>query len=81
MVKQLSNWTYRDVTNFLETKGFSFYEDLEHAQSWVKLRANGEPDRFVEIKFTQDFYTSKALNKMVRQTGIDENEWIKWVTS
>jgi hypothetical protein len=46
-------WTYRDVTKFLEGKRFDFYEDLEHSQSWVKLGNNGEPERFVEIKYTQ----------------------------
>lgn len=69
MAKTFFNWTYRDVTNFLDEKGFDFYEDLEHSQSWVKLQHNGEPDRFVEIKFTQGFYTSKALKKMIRQSG------------
>jgi hypothetical protein len=61
MAKEL--WTYRDIANFLEGRGFSFYEDLEHCQSWVKLRRNGEPDRFVEIKFTQGFYSSKVMQK------------------
>jgi hypothetical protein len=70
-------WTYRDVTKYLDEKGFEFYEDLGHAQSWVKLQ-RGEPDRFVEIKFIQGLFSSKALNKMVRQSGIDESEWIKW---
>jgi hypothetical protein len=73
-------WTYRDVTHFLDEKGFEFYEDLGHAQSWVKLQ-RGEPDRFVEIKFTQNFYTPKALNKMVRQSGIGADEWSKWAIS
>jgi hypothetical protein len=81
MQTRLYNWTYRDVTKFLEEKGFGFYEDLEHAKSWAKLRDNGKPDRFVEIKFTQGFYTSKALNKMIRQSGIDQDEWIKWAVS
>ena len=67
MAKILDNWPYRDVTHFLGEKSFEFYEDLEHFQCWVKLRDNGEPERFVEIKFTQGFYTSKALNKMIRQ--------------
>jgi hypothetical protein len=71
-------WTYRGVTKFLEEKGFSFYEDLEHCQSWGKFRDNGEPDTFVEIKFTQGFYSSKAIEKMIRQSGIGEDEWIKW---
>jgi hypothetical protein len=71
-------WTYKDVTSFLGEKGFSFYENLEHCQSWVKLRRNGEPDRFVELKFILGFYTPKALRKMIRQSGIGKEEWIKW---
>jgi hypothetical protein len=67
-------WTYRDVTKFLGERGFEFYEALGHSQVWVKLRRNGEPGRFVEIKFTQGFYSSKTLNKMIRQSGIDEAE-------
>lgn len=78
MAKILFNWTYRNVTNFLEEKGFDFYEDTEQSQSWVKLQENGEPDRFVEIKFIQGFYTSKALKKIIRQSGINKDEWVKW---
>jgi hypothetical protein len=78
MAKMLHNWTYRDVTKYLGEMGFDFYEDLGHSQSWVKLLENGEPDRFVEIKFTQGFYSSKALNKMIRQSGINPALWIKW---
>jgi len=81
MKKILHNWTYRDVTSFLGESGFDFYEDLGHAQSWIKLEDNGQPDRFVEIKFIQGFYSSRALNKMIRQSGIDEAEWIKWECS
>jgi hypothetical protein len=81
MAKILNNWTYQNVTNFLTEKGFSFYEDLEYAQSWAKLRSNGEPHTFVEVKFTQGFYTQKALQKMIRQSGISEGEWMKWASS
>ena len=80
MKKILRKWTYRAVTNFLDEKGFDFYEDLGHSQSWVKLQRNGQPDRFVEIKFTQGFYSSRALNKMIRQSGIDRKEWIEWAS-
>jgi len=81
MAKILRKWTYRDVANFLGEKGFDSYEDLGHSQSWVKLQHNGQPDRFVEIKFTQGFYSPKALNRMIRQSGIDQDEWIKWECS
>jgi hypothetical protein len=81
MAKKLQNWTYRDVTHFFGEKGFEFYEDLGHAQSWVKLRHNGELDEVVEIKFTQGLYSSKAIQKMIRQSGIGEDEWNKWASS
>jgi hypothetical protein len=77
----LHNWTYRDVTHFLEERGFSFYEDMGHDQSWVKLGLNGEPDTFIEIKFTLGFYSAKAMQKMIRQSGIDKDEWNKWASS
>lgn len=77
----LSNWTYQTVTRFLEAKGFDFYEDDKHSQFWVKGRSNNEPDRFVEVKFTQDFYSAKAIKRMIRQSGMDESAWIKWATS
>jgi hypothetical protein len=78
MEQILNKWTYQNVTGFLEKNGFDYYEGLEHSQVWVKGRNKDEPDRFVEIKFTQGFYSSKALNRIIRQSGIDENEWIKW---
>jgi hypothetical protein len=81
MEKILHNWTYRDVVNFLEEKGFNFYEDLEDCQSWVKLGNNGEPDRFVEIKFTREFYSPKAIQKMVRLSGVGEDKWNEWASS
>jgi hypothetical protein len=80
MAKILHNWTYRDVTYFLEEKGFNFYEDMGYAQSWIKLGRHGEPDRFVEIKFIREFYSSKAFQKMIRQSGIGEDEWNKWAS-
>jgi hypothetical protein len=81
MEKILNNWTYQNVTSFLEEKGFEYYEDVEHSQVWVKGGRNGEPDRFVEVEFTQGFYSSKALNRMIRQSGIAENEWAKWASA
>lgn len=81
MEKILCNWTYRDVTDFLDSKGFDFYEDVRQAEIFVKLRRNGEPDRFVEIKFTKAFYSPKAMRKMIHQSGIDRDEWNKWAIS
>jgi hypothetical protein len=81
MKKILNNWTYQIITGFLEENGFDYYEGLEYSQVWVKGRNKDEPDRFVEVKFTQGFYSSKTLNRMIRQSGINENEWAKWASA
>jgi hypothetical protein len=82
MPKTLHNWTYRDVTGFLRRNGFSFFQELDGAQqSWIKLEENGEPDRIVEVSFTSHAYSPKTLKKMIRQSGIDKDTWIKWAGS
>jgi hypothetical protein len=80
MVRTLSKWTYRDVTDFLQQKGFSFFEDVESVgQAWMSFHDNGEPDRVIEIRVTRGFYKSKALKRIIRQSGIPEEEWLKWI--
>jgi predicted RNA binding protein YcfA (HicA-like mRNA interferase family) len=79
MVNRLYNWTYRDVTNFLKDKGFSFFEQLKGShESWIKFGDNGEPDRIVEVNFAHKSYPPKTLKIMIRQSGIDQKEWITW---
>jgi len=82
MVNRLFNWTYRDVTNFLKEHDFNFYEALKGShESWIKLTENGEPDRIVEVNFTHCSYPVKTLKTMIRQSGIPQEEWIKWASS
>ena len=82
MPKSLCNWTHRDVTGFLQQKGFSFFEDVDGVgQAWLNFHDSGEPDRVVEIKFVDVFYKAKALKRMIRQSGIPEEEWLKWMGS
>lgn len=82
MVNRLYNWTYRDVTSFLKGRGFSFSEPLKGShESWIKLGADGEPDRIVEVNFTRGSYPPKTLKMMIRQSGIDQNQWIEWAGS
>lgn len=80
MTNRLCNWTYRDVTDFLQQKGFGFFDNVDHhiGQAWMNVHDNGEPNRIVEVKFTRTFYKSKALKRMIRQSGIPETEWVNW---
>jgi predicted RNA binding protein YcfA (HicA-like mRNA interferase family) len=79
MTRRLYNWTYRDVTAFLKEHGFEFQKPLKGShQAWVKFDNNNEPVRRVEVHLPHDSYQPKTLKSMIRQSGIDEAEWIKW---
>lgn len=82
MVRRSFNWTYHDVTDFLKEHDFSLYESQEGSvELWLKLTDKGEPDRIVEVKFTRGVYTPRALKKVIRQSGIPEEAWVKWANS
>ena len=82
VARRLHNWTYRDVTDFLRESGFSFLEELGGShQRWGKRGENDEPDRFVEVSFRHDSNPVMTMKKMIRQSGIDEEAWIKWGSS
>ena len=82
MTNILYNWTYRDVTRFLKENGFRYFEPLRGShEAWIKLGANGEPKRIVEVNLAKKSYKPKTLKTMIRQSGITQNEWIKWARS
>ena len=79
MTRRLRNWTYRDVTTFLKEHGFEFQQPLKGShQGWVKPGENNKPAKRVEVHIPRDSYQPKTLKFMIRQSGIDEAEWIKW---
>jgi hypothetical protein len=53
-VKNIKQLDISNVTNFLEEKGFSFYQDLEHALSWVKLHRSIVSETIVANVFKHD---------------------------
>lgn len=77
MPRSLYHWTYEDVTDFLNAKGFELFDDVEDlGEAWMNFHPNGEPNRIIEIKYTHGFYIHKKLKRMIRQSGIPEAEWI-----
>jgi len=79
MTNRLYNCTYRDVTDFLKENGFDFFEQLKGShEAWIKLGHDDEPDRIVEVNFSHRSYPLKTLRKMIKQSGIDQDEWIAW---
>ncbi len=82
MTRRIYNWTYSDVTVFLKENGFSFYKELAGShEAWVKRGDDGTPDRIVEVNFTHGSYPPRTLKTMIRQSGITQDEWIKWAGS
>lgn len=79
MPRRLHNWNYNQVIDFLKDNGFHFNKPLKGSHEvWAKKAENGEPDKRVEVNFTSDSYPGLTLKTMIRQSGIDQNEWIKW---
>jgi predicted RNA binding protein YcfA (HicA-like mRNA interferase family) len=82
MVRRLRNWSYPEVIDFLKENGFYFLKERGGShQAWIKRGENAEPDRIVEVNFRHDSYPIGTIKTMIRQSGIDEAEWIKWAGS
>ena len=82
MSRKFRNWNYRNFTDFLKEHGFSHQKPLKGShQAWIKHGENGEPDRRVEVSIPHNSYYPKTVRNMIRQSGISEDEWIKWAGS
>jgi hypothetical protein len=82
MVRRLHNWHYRDVVGFLKENGFVFLKELPGShERWIKYGEYGGADRTVEVNFTHDSYPLLTLKTMIRQSGIDQKDWIRWAGS
>lgn len=81
-MRRLNNWTCRNVTDFLKSNGFSFFEELPGShERWVKRGADGTIEHRVEVNFTHGEYPVKTLKTIIRQSSIHQDHWIKWAGS
>ncbi len=82
MTRRLHNWNYKDVTTFLKQNGFSFYREVSGShQAWIKYGEDGTPDRIVGLHFTSREYHVGTMKRVVKESGITENAWVKWANS
>lgn len=82
MTRRLHNWTYDDVIDFLKENGFTFYKEMGGShEAWVKRGEELEPDRIVGLHFAQGGYHVNAMKRMIKASGIEEEEWLKWSNS
>jgi hypothetical protein len=78
MIKKLNHWTYEGVINFLKDNGFAYFDEVPGVgKAWMNFHKNGEPDRIVEVKQIDGFYSRGAIKKMIRQSGITEQRWLE----
>lgn len=79
MPRRLHNWSYNDVTDFLRENGFVFYKELKGShEKWIKYGAEEIPNKIAEVNFRHDTYPLKTLGKIIHQSGMTKDEWIKW---
>jgi predicted RNA binding protein YcfA (HicA-like mRNA interferase family) len=79
MARRLHNWSYREVIAFLRENDFVFFKTLGSShERWIKHGESSQSDRIVEVNFTNKSYPVKTLKTMIRQSDIDENQWISW---
>lgn len=79
MTRRLHNWTYRDVTDFLLDHGFLFFKPLKGShENWIKHGEKGEADKIVELNFTHKSYPINTLKMIIYDSGIPQEEWIRW---
>jgi hypothetical protein len=82
MSRRLRNWSYHNVTDFLKVNGFSFHKEVGGShQAWIKRGDGIKPDTIVGVNFTHTSYPLGTVKRIIRQSGIDENEWTKWGNS
>ena len=79
MPNGLSNWSYRDVKDFLEKHNFKLGKNLIGShQYWIS-----EDSKYVvDVNFIRggDSYPPRTLESMIRNAGIllDKKHWRKW---
>jgi len=79
MPRRLRNWNYRNVIDFLKTNDFRFSKPLDGShERWIKVGQDGQSDITVEINFTHSSYPLKTLDRIIRQSGLGKDEWMKW---
>jgi predicted RNA binding protein YcfA (HicA-like mRNA interferase family) len=79
MPRRLYNWSYRNVVDFLKENGFTFLKPLRGShERWIRRDGNSTVNATVEVNITNRSYPVKTLKMMIRQSRIDEADWMKW---
>ena len=78
MAHGLSNWSYKDVTEFLKENGFEFFEHRKGShEAWINRATNAVVE--INVHGTKSFVI-RTLETMIRQSKIDKKVWRQWTT-
>ncbi len=79
MPRGLSNWTYKNVVNFITERGFVFYKQIGGSHEyWI----NELTGCVIDINFHGGkSFPERTLETMIRQSKIDKKEWRRWASS
>ncbi len=83
-MRNLWNWTYPDVTDFLRKHGFSFHRQIGGSHQYWRKPPNeetGTPEILVELNFTHRSYPISTLKLILLQSRIPKGVWIAWTRS
>ena len=76
MAHGLSNWSYKDVTEFLKEHGFEFFEYRKGShEAWINRTTNAAVE--INVHGTKSFVI-RTLETMIRQSKIDKKVWREW---
>ena len=78
MAKGLSNWSYKDVAEFLKGNGFEFLEYRKGShEAWINRVTTAVVE--INVHGTKSFVI-RTLETMIRQSKIDKKVWREWTT-
>ena len=76
MANGLSNWSYKDVTEFLKENGFEFLEYRKGShEAWINRATNAVVE--INVHGAKSFVI-RTLETMIRQSKIDKKVWREW---
>ena len=78
MAHGLSNWSYKDVTEFLKEYEFEFFEYRKGShEAWINRATSAVVE--INVHGTKSFVI-RTLETMIRQSKIDKKVWRKWTS-
>lgn len=77
MPRGLNNWTFHDIVNFLKEHGF--HHTHSRGSHFYYVGNYGGQPRQTHIQYHgRKSIHPRTLKSVIRQSGIPQNEWLKW---